>query len=173
MPVIVLAVIAVAGAALHIRRHPDRDRPAYAVDTVLVWWLVVVVGLWGFIGALYHLVDGPGVAADIGYTRGDGGFQFENAIGDLAIAVAALLCARFRRGFWLATVIVFAVQYYGDAGGHIYFWLAEDNTKPDNVGIPLWFDLIAPTVAIALYTLSWRHGGDARPLETHERAVFV
>jgi len=162
MPVIVLAVVALAGAALQIRRHRGERPPGHAADTLMVWWMVVVVGLWGLAGALYNLLDGAQTAAEIGYTRGDGGFQYENAMGDLAIAVAALLCWRFRRGFWLATVVVFAIQYYGDAGGHIHFWLAEDNTNPDNVGVPLWFDVVAPTVATALYVASWRAGGAAR-----------
>lgn len=163
MPALVFALIAVIGAAVSIRRHRGEGR--LAVDTLMVWWLVVAVGIAGVVGALFHIFDGKQIAEQIGYTRGDGGFQFENAMGDMAIGVAAILARWFRGYYWLAVTIVLTIQYLGDAGGHIYFWIAEDNTEPDNVGIPLWFDFILPIVAMLLYWLSWRRGGDARPPE--------
>lgn len=163
MPTIVFTLVALIGATIHVLRHRDVRRPSFAVDTFLVWWLVVVIGVGTIVGALFHLFDGAQVASDIGYTRGNGGFQFENAMGDLSIGVAAVLCARFRGLFWLAVLIVMAIQFYGDAGGHIYFWAAENNTKPYNIGVPLYSDLILPTVGLILYAVSWRRAGDARP----------
>lgn len=50
----------------------------------------------------------------IGYTRGDGGFQWENAMGDLAIGVVGVMAYWFRGHFWLATIVVLTVQYFGD-----------------------------------------------------------
>ena len=38
------------------------------------------------------------------------------------------------------------MQYLGDAGGHIYFWLVEHNTRPYNVGLPLLSDIVLPIV---------------------------
>jgi hypothetical protein len=35
----------------------------------------------------------------IGYTRGDGGFQWENAMGDLAIGVVGIMAYWFRGHF--------------------------------------------------------------------------
>jgi hypothetical protein len=163
VPALVFAAIAVAGAAVQISRARRRDAKQLAVDVVLVWWLVVAVGAGAIVGALFHLFDGAQIAEQIGYTRGDGGFQFENAMGDMAIGVAAVLCRWLRGYFWLAVVLVLSIQYLGDAGGHIYFWVAEGDTKPDNVGLTLAFDFILPLVAAALYALSWRRGGDARP----------
>lgn len=163
MPFVVLAAIAIVGAAIQIRRHRHEDPRPLAADTLFVWWLVVGMGVGGIIGALFHLLDGKAVAEQIGYTRGNGGFQFENAIGDLSLGIAAVLCFKFRGYFWLAVVIIAAIQFFGDAAGHIYFWLVKGNTKPDNVGIPLVFDFIGPIVAIVLYAISWKQGGDARP----------
>ncbi len=165
MPSLVFALIAVVGAAVSIHGRRKRGDAALAVDVAMVWWLVVAVGIAGVVGALFHLFDGREIAEQIGYTRGDGGFQYENAMGDMAIGVAAILGYRFRGYYWLAVTIVLSIQYLGDAGGHIYFWLAEDNTKPDNVGIPLWFDFILPIATTVLYALSWRRGGDARPAD--------
>ncbi|HEX2070862.1 MAG TPA: DUF6790 family protein [Thermoleophilaceae bacterium] len=163
MPSLVFALIAVIGAAVQIRRRRGPDRRELPVDTLLVWWLVTAVGVGSIVGSLFHIFDGAQIAEQIGYTRGDGGFQFENAMGDMAIGVAAVLCRWFRGYFWLAVLIVVAIQFLGDAGGHIYFWLAEDDTEPDNVGLTLLFDFAIPIAAAILYTLSWRRGGDARP----------
>ena len=160
MPSLVFSAIALVGAFIHTRRHRGQDR--LAVDTFFIWWMVVAIGIGSIVGALFHIFDGKEIAEQIGYTRGDGGFQFENAMGDMAIGVAAVLCFRFRGLFWLATLIVLSIQFFGDAGGHIYFWLAEDNTEPDNVGIPLVFDFVGPLLAIALFSLSWRRGGLAK-----------
>lgn len=163
MPTVLFTLIALIGAAVQIHRQRDRDPRPLPVDTLFVWWVVVALGVGSIVGALFHIFDGAQIAEQIGYTRGDGGFQFENAMGDMAIGVVCVLCHRFRGYFWLAVVIVVAIQFFGDGGGHIYFWLAEDNTQPDNVGVPLFFDFIAPVFAIVLYAISWRRGGDARP----------
>src|SRR5919109_5348443 len=70
-------------------------------------------------------------------------------MGDLAIGVTGLLCVRFRNpGFWLAVLLVLAIQYYGDAYGHVYQWIENDNTEQGNVGPPLWVDVIVPTVGL-------------------------
>jgi hypothetical protein len=163
VPSLVFALIALAGAAVSIRRHRHRGEATLAVDTALVWWLVVAVGVAGVVGALFHLFDGRQIAEQIGYTRGDGGFQFENAMGDMAIGVAAILGYWLRGYFWLAVIVVLSIQYLGDAGGHVYFWIAEGDTKPDNVGIVLAFDFIVPIVSALLYAISWHRGGEARP----------
>ncbi|SDI87833.1 hypothetical protein SAMN05444695_11272 [Rhodococcus triatomae] len=158
-----VAVLAIIGALVHTVRSRSRPRsPATVVDIFLAWWLVVAVGAGGIIGAAYHVFDGPAIAESIGYTRGDGGFQFENAMGDLALGVLGVLCVRFRGYFWLATIIALTIQYWGDAGGHLYFWIAQDNTKPDNIGAPLVADILLPIVAWALYLISVRRGGAAR-----------
>jgi hypothetical protein len=163
MPSLLFSLIAVAGAVVAIARHRRHGDPTLAVDTLMVWWLVVAIGVGSVVGALFHIFDGRQIAEQIGYTRGDGGFQFENAMGDMAIGVAAILGAWFRGYFWLALVVVVAIQFLGDAGGHVYFWLAEDDTQPDNVGIQLAFDFVAPIVTAVLYAVSWHRGGDARP----------
>lgn len=163
MQVIVVVILALVGAAVHWRMRRHDAGPATAVDTFLVWWLAVAVGVGTLLGAGAHLFDGPAIAEMIGYTRGNGGFQFENAMGDLSIGVVGLMCVRFRGDFWLAVLVVLSVQFYGDGIGHLYYWLAEDNTRPGNVGPPLWLDFIIPTVAWILYAASRGRNGDAVP----------
>ena len=151
MPALILTVFAPIGAWIHLRRHPEPGGRERVLETYLLWWLALAIGAASVVGALFHVFDGPHIAEMIGFTRGDGGFQFENAMADLSIGVVGLLCIRIRGTFWLAVLLVTAVQYYGDAYGHVHQWIVNDNTKPDNVGIPLWLDVIVPTVGLALY----------------------
>jgi vacuolar-type H+-ATPase subunit I/STV1 len=159
MTAVVAVVIALVGGFVQSRRHKDR----LAVDVHLVWWMVWVVGIASVAGAAFHIFDGPQVAEMIGYTRGDGGFQWENAMGDLAIGVVGIMAYWFRGHFWLATIVVLTIQYLGDAAGHLYFWIVENNTKPYNIGIPLWTDILLPIVMWVLYVVSRRANGDALP----------
>lgn len=159
MPTIIAVLVALIGAIIQTRRHPER----IAADIHLVWWMVAVVGVASVLGAAAHIFDGAQVAEQIGYTRGDGGFQWENAMGDLAIGVVGIMAYWFRGHFWLCAIVVLTIQYVGDAAGHIYFWVAQDNTKPYNIGIPLWTDILLPVVMWALYLWSRRSGGDALP----------
>lgn len=158
MPMLILAAIAPVGAWIHLRRHPEPRGRQRTLEVYLLWWLALAIGASGIIGGLFHIFDGPAIAEEIGFTRGDGGFQFENAMGDIAIGVTALLCLRIRGTFWLAVLLVAAIQYYGDAYGHVYQWLENDNTKSGNVGPPLWLDVVVPTVGLLLYR-AWRRAG--------------
>lgn len=156
---IVGVIVALIGAFVQSRRH--RHRPA--ADIHMLWWMVLIVGVVSIIGAGYNVFDGERTAELIGYTRGDGGFQWENAMGDLAIGVVGLMAYRFRGHFWLATIVVLTIQYVGDAAGHIYYWVVENNTNPYNIGVPLWTDILLPIVMWALYAWSWHSNGDAVP----------
>lgn len=156
MPIAVVTALAPICAAVHLwLRRAQRTR-GRIVEVFLLWWLVLAVGAAGIAGAAFHVFDGPAIAEMIGYTRGDGGFQFENAMGDLAIGVAGVLCIWIRGNFWLATIVVTSIQYYGDAVGHVHQWLANGNTEPGNIGIPLYLDVIVPVVATVLYVLMRR-----------------
>jgi hypothetical protein len=158
---LILMIIAPIGAWIHLRRRPDPHSRARTLEVYLLWWLVLAIGVVGVLEAALHVFDGAQTAAMIGFTRGDGGFQFENAMGDLAVGVAGLLCLRFRGTFWLAVLVVTAVQYYGDAVGHLYQWLANGNTHSGNIGLPLVVDIIVPAVGFWLYA-AWRRACGVR-----------
>jgi hypothetical protein len=100
-------------------------------------------------------------ASGRGFTNGDGGFQTEVGFADLAIGVLGVLCSRFRDGFLLAAVIAVSIAYLGDAYGHLHQAAIHDNHAPDNTGLTLWADFIAPLVAIGLYALRRRAPGQA------------
>jgi uncharacterized protein DUF6790 len=150
------ALVALLGAGIQLWRRPtERDQ---AVEVVLLWWLVVAIGVAGIVGALFHLFDGARIAEEIGFTRGDGGFQTEVGFGDLALGVAAVLCIWFRDRYWLAIVVVATISLWGDAFGHIHQAVVNDNHDPDNTGPVLYADILFPLVAVVLYALRERAG---------------
>lgn len=148
---VVYALTAVLGAAIHLWRHPADRRRGRAIEVALVWWVVVTIGVAGIVGAGFHLFDGPGIAREIGFTRGDGGFQTEVGFGDLALGVAAVLCVWFRDRYLLAVIVVASISLWGDAYGHIHQEVVNDNHDPDNTGPVLYADILFPLVAIVLY----------------------
>jgi uncharacterized protein DUF6790 len=150
-------VVALAFAGVHILRHKEPRTRENVTEWLLVYWLMIAIGLGGIVGGLYHVFDGKQIAEEIGFTRGDGGFQFENAMGDIAIGVAAFL-SRFIRDpmYWLAILIVATISLWGDGYGHIYQAIEYDNHDPDNTGIVLYTDFLYPLIGIVLYALWWR-----------------
>lgn len=164
MPFLFFAAIALIGAAIQAHRQPGPRSAARTLEIFLIWWMVVAVGVAAIFGSMFHFFDGPDTAREIGYTNGDGGFQTEVGFADLAIGVLGVLCARFRDGFLLAAVIAVSIAYLGDAYGHLHQAAIHDNHAPDNTGLVLWADFIAPLVAIGLYAASRRmQAGRTRP----------
>lgn len=156
---ILWVVVALVVATIHrARDHQPRSR-ARTLEIYLLWWLVFAIGVSEVVGGLFHVFDGEQIAEEIGFTRGDGGFQFENAMADIAIGTVAILCFRFRGNFWLAALIAVTISWWGDAYGHIHQEIEYDNHDPDNTGIPLYTDIINPLVGIVLYALNQRAGG--------------
>lgn len=151
-------VLALLAAGIHLFRTRDQERSGGEVAGIFLrYWLGIAVGLGSLIGGLFHIFDAEQVAREICFTRGDGGFQFENAMGDISIGVAGILCMFIRDPrFWLAVIIVFTIQYWGDTYGHIYQMVENDNHCPDNTGPVLWTDFGSPLVAIVLYALMRR-----------------
>lgn len=156
MVLAIFVVCALIGAAIHHHRDKQPRSAARSFEILLIWWLVVAVGVAGFVGAMYHFFDGPDTAREIGYTNGDGGFQTEVGFADLALSVLAMLTIRFRDRFLLAVVIALSIMYLGDAYGHIHQAAINDNHDPDNTGAVLYLDILLPLVAIGLYALRER-----------------
>lgn len=152
-------VLGLAVGAFHASRgHADRSR-GENIAIILRWWLGITVGIGSIFGAAFHIFDGVQTAQEICFTRGDGGFQFENAMSDLAIGIAAFLCIWIRHPmFWAAVILVMSIQYLGDAYGHIYQMVENDNHCEDNTGLVLWADFILPIVSIGLFVLMRRSG---------------
>lgn len=148
-------LLALLAAGIHLLRHRGEIHGAGAVSQVVLrYWLGIAVGVGATVGAAFHVFDAQHVAEQICFTRGDGGFQFENAMGDLSIGVVGLMCLWITSPkFWLAVIVVVTVQYWGDAYGHIHQMIVNDNHCVDNTGAVLWTDIATPLIAIVLYAV--------------------
>lgn len=144
-------LVALIGAGIHLWRHPADRVSGRAVEVVFIWWVVVTIGLAGIVASGFHLFDGADIAREIGFTRGDGGFQTEVGFGDLALGVAAVGSIWFRDRYLLAVLVVATISLWGDAYGHIHQEVVNDNHAPDNSGAALYADILFPLVAIGLY----------------------
>jgi hypothetical protein len=147
--------IAVVGAATHlIVRRGSLDR-ARVVEILLAWSLAVLIGVNGIVGAFFHVFLPDFTARQIGWATGSP-FQFENAMGDLAMGVLGVLCIWIRGRFWLATVIASSIQLIGDAYGHVYQLTVHHDYAPENVGPILYSDFLFPVaIIVLLVALSW------------------
>ncbi|MCB0862017.1 MAG: hypothetical protein KDB66_02260 [Solirubrobacterales bacterium] len=158
MPFLFWILVALIGAGIHLARHKDQRGTAEVSRVLLMYWLALAIGLGSIFGAAFHVFDAKETAEQIGFVpwnaTGTGAFQFENAMGDLAIGVAGLLCLWIRDAkFWLAVIIIATIQFWGDAYGHIHQMVKYDNHDPDNTGFVLWLDIINPAILIVLYWL--------------------
>ncbi|MCB0829454.1 MAG: hypothetical protein KDB54_10830 [Solirubrobacterales bacterium] len=163
MPFLFWILVALAATGIHLARHKDERGTAAVSRVLLMYWIALAVGLGSIFGAAFHVFDAKDTAEQIGFVpwnaTGTGAFQFENAMGDLAIGVAGILCLWIRDAkFWLAVIIITTIQYWGDAYGHIHQMVKYDNHDPDNTGFVLWIDIINPAILIVLYWLMHRGG---------------
>lgn len=168
MPFLFWVLVALVGAGIHLLRHKEKRGTVAVAGVLLLFWLGIAIGLGSIFGAAFHVFDAEPTAEQIGFVpwnpTGTGAFQFENAMGDLAIGVAGVLCFWIRDPkFWLAVIVIATIQFWGDAYGHIYQMIEHDNHEPDNTGFALWLDIINPVILIVLYALMRRGGDAARP----------
>mgnify|MGYP003525455023 CR=1 FL=1 len=73
-------VLGLAVGAFHAFRGREGRSHGETAAIFLRWWLGITVGIGSLIGAGFHIFDAKETAEQICFTRGDGGFQFENAM---------------------------------------------------------------------------------------------
>jgi len=120
------------------------------VESFLLWFLVIVVGLGSLYAFMGHAFVADDVARSIGWPIGSP-FQFEVALHNLAAGVLGVLCFWVRGDFWSATVIAFVVFGIGAAYGHIHDIRLRHNYAPGNAGPILYIsDILLPLLLILL-----------------------
>lgn len=144
------AVIA-AGATAHVfLDHKDNRRTKGRVVELYLIWLVGVSGVSAVLTGYMHMGPNRAEIADLigpGYVPSM--FQWENAWADTAVGLALFISIWKRNGFLTASILIWAVLYWGDAIGHIMQLVVHDNRAPANVSsIPT--DILIPLIAIAL-----------------------
>jgi len=120
------------------------------VESFLLWFLVIVVGIGSLYAFVGHAFVADDVARSIGWPTGSP-FQFEVALHNLAVGVLGVLCFWLRGDFWSATVIVFAVFGLGAAYGHIRDIRLHRNYAPGIAGPILYIsDILLPLLLVVL-----------------------
>jgi hypothetical protein len=129
--------------------HGDAEWERRMLENGLLW----LVGVQGFVFASGHLFFADSVADSVGWPRGNP-FQFEVGLANLALGVLGAFASSHNRDWWLATVVAFAVFYFGAAIGHVKEAVTERNFAPGNIGGALVFDVAAPALLIILYVVT-------------------
>lgn len=120
----------------------------FILETSLKWLFLLVVGLGGLMAALGHIFNSDEVAKQIGWAAGSP-FQLEVAAANLSIAILGISSFWFRKMYWLATALAYAVFLYGAALVHISEMMNNNNYAQLNSGFFLWFsDVIVPTLLL-------------------------
>jgi hypothetical protein len=129
--------------------HGDAEWERRMLENGLLW----LVGVQGFVFASGHLFFADRVADSIGWPRGNP-FQYEVGLANLAWGVLGAFAAGHDRDWWLATLVAFAVFYFGAAIGHVREAVNERNFAPGNIGGALVFDVAAPALLLILYVVT-------------------
>ena len=125
------------------------------METVLFWCLLAGVGLMGMILCFGTLLL-PGVPLDPSGWPAGMLFSWRSVSVWLAIGLAGLACAKWRGGFWGATILISSVVFFGDAGSRLTGDLWMINPGAVLAGPAFWYELVLPVVMIALWLGIWR-----------------
>ncbi|TFH42620.1 MAG: hypothetical protein E4G96_03065 [Chrysiogenales bacterium] len=143
---IILAALAAIGTIL----VKKKKRAVDIIETILLFILFFCVGIGGLFAFAGHAFMSDQVAEKIGWPAGNP-FQLEVAAANLALGILGILSFRFRRDFWLAVSISYAVFLFGAAAIHIHGMLVRGNYSEYNTGaIPYLGDIFTPLLLLVL-----------------------
>lgn len=144
----ILPLLAAVIGIIHIRAKDLRG--SQAIETLLMWQIVVGLGIGYLYAGMGHLFAADRVAETIGWPAGSP-FQREVGIWDAAMGIVALLCLKFRdTGFWTATILGTGVFSISAGLGHVYEMAVHGDFAPGNAGPVMYLDLFYPVFLIAL-----------------------
>jgi hypothetical protein len=142
-------LLAMVAATIHLALSPaSRSSGSAIARTFLLYLLFIYVGLMGLLTAYAHVFRPLQTSASIGWSPSP--FEYEVGMADLTVGVLGVLCVWIRGNFWLATAIANAVWLLGDAVGHVREMVVNNNHAPNNAGIFLAAEIIAPLVILIL-----------------------
>jgi hypothetical protein len=146
---VVFILLAIVAATAHLALSSrSRSSGTAIVKTFLLYLLFVYVGLMGLLTAYAHVFRPLQTSASIGWSTSP--YEYEVGMADLTVGVLGIMCVWIRGNFWLATAIANAVWLLGDAVGHIRQMVLNNNHAPNNAGIFLVAEIIAPLVILFL-----------------------
>ncbi|MBI4773766.1 MAG: hypothetical protein HY788_06230 [Deltaproteobacteria bacterium] len=123
---------------------------APVIESLLLWFLVIEVGLGGIWAFLGHDFKSDEIAGYIGWPAGNP-FQKEIAFTNLSLGTCGVLCFLFRDGFWLATIVFASVFLLGAFSVHLKDQKETGNKNPGNAGAVFFADIAVPLILWGLY----------------------
>ena len=154
MSTLLATAVIVVGAGLHLLLDKRPRSAGRAIEIVLVWMLAIG-GAQELLSGLSHVLIPAQAAASIGWAPGSP-FQYEVGIADLGLGVVGLMCIWYRGGFWLASGIALSIFSFGAGVGHVYQFVVNHDTAPNNAGVLMYFTLIWPIVTMGLLAVYMR-----------------
>jgi hypothetical protein len=142
-------VVALVIGALQLYRDEQPRANRLVAETFLLWLLVICVGMASVLTSVGDAFFAKMMAASLGWPAGNP-FQSEVAVANLSIGTLGILCYWMRGNFWVATVIAFSVWWLGAAAVHIRDIVVSANYAPNNAGVTLYMDLLAPVILSGL-----------------------
>ena len=138
------------------------------LETVLFWCLVTGVGLTG-VTVFITLLFFPGTSVDLFGGLSGEAFRWDTGPAWLSVGLAGIACAKWRRGFWGATILISSIFLLGNAEGQ-FFVLPGSGTEGPAIYSPVfWYELLLPLVMVLLWVTIWmghrRHDIWLEPLE--------
>ncbi len=152
--VYVFTALIIAAAAINLVLWRHELTRWKAMETVLFWCLVVGVGLMGITIVTGSLLV-PGIPLDPSGWPAGVPFQGGSLSSWLAIGLAGLACAKWRRGFWGATILVSSVVLFGDVAGRLTGDLWINNAGAVLASPAFWYEIALPIFMIALWLGLW------------------
>lgn len=145
---------------IHVVRSPGKRSFKDIIDTFVLYFTVINIGLFSLYNFFAYLFFPQEVAMFRGYVNSSP-FQFELAMAYLAFGVLGILCFWERGDFAFATVIGFSLFLFGSGFGHLTDFVHSKSDNKGNADLLLYIDLILP-LALLILTLIQRRLSHAK-----------
>lgn len=122
--------------------------PTPTAEIFFRWLVLLPMGVCGLINFIMHGFYPIFTAMQIGWQNSP--FQWEVAVANLGFGVLGILAFKNSFGFRMACVIGVTCWLWGDAAGHIYQMVTQNNFASGNAGSWLWLDIFVPLFLMAL-----------------------
>jgi hypothetical protein len=140
---------------IHIARSPGRRSFKDILETFLLYFTVINIGLFSLYNFFAYLFFPSEVAGFRGY-ESSSPFQFELAMAYLAFGILGVLCFWERGDFSFATVIGFSLFLFGSGLGHLRDYIRFAKERSQGADILLYIDLILPLILLILTLIQRR-----------------
>jgi hypothetical protein len=150
-----ILLFSIIGFFIHLYYDDKPITKPRIIELLFLYQLVFSVGLTSVLAFFAFSLIPDYIARFTGWPSCP--FEQQLANVNLAFAVLGILCIWFRGLFWTATALGFSIWIFSDGLEHISNMITENNYTPGNIGVPLYTDLLVPTVLIILLVLHHRN----------------